>query len=63
MPPPRSPTAATPTSSAATSARSEELEPLLQELTQNITKVREHEQRASGIINGMLRHARNNRGE
>ncbi|HEX5751818.1 MAG TPA: AAA family ATPase [Archangium sp.] len=36
---------------------------LLQELEQNLTKVCEHQQRASGIINGMLRHARNNRGE
>ncbi len=36
---------------------------LLEELEQNISKVCEHEQRASGIINGMLRHARSNRGE
>jgi predicted ATPase/signal transduction histidine kinase len=36
---------------------------LLEELEQNISKVCEHEQRASGIINGMLRHARNNRSE
>lgn len=41
----------------------EEPGPLLDELEQNISKVCEHEQRASGIINGMLRHARNNRGE
>ncbi|MFY0564262.1 trifunctional serine/threonine-protein kinase/ATP-binding protein/sensor histidine kinase [Archangium lansingense] len=41
----------------------EEPGPLLKELEQNISKVCEHEQRASGIINGMLRHARNNRGE
>ncbi|MFL5355994.1 protein kinase domain-containing protein [Archangium sp.] len=41
----------------------EELEGLLEELKMNVSKVREHEQRASGIINGMLRHARNNRGE
>ncbi|WNG44228.1 AAA family ATPase [Archangium minus] len=46
----------------ATSKR-EELDTLLSELKQNISKVREHEQRASSIINGMLRHARNNRGE
>ncbi|HYO65044.1 MAG TPA: ATP-binding protein, partial [Archangium sp.] len=37
--------------------------PLLQELEQNLSKVCEHQLRASGIINGMLRHARNNRGE
>ncbi|WNG18850.1 AAA family ATPase [Cystobacter fuscus] len=37
--------------------------PLLEELEQNISKVCTHEQRASGIINGMLRHARNNRSE
>ncbi|OJT17915.1 serine/threonine protein kinase [Archangium sp. Cb G35] len=35
---------------------------LLQELERNLAKVCEHEQRASGIINGMLRHARNTRG-
>ncbi|QRK12748.1 AAA family ATPase [Archangium violaceum] len=46
----------------ATSKR-EELDALMNELKQNISKVSEHEQRASGIINGMLRHARNNRGE
>jgi signal transduction histidine kinase len=43
--------------------RREELTGLLEELKLNVSKVREHEQRASGIINGMLRHARNNRGE
>jgi len=41
----------------------EESGPVLEELEQNISKVCEHEQRASGIINGMLRHARSNRGE
>ncbi|WP_375770783.1 AAA family ATPase [Archangium gephyra] len=43
--------------------RREETGPVLEELEQNISKVCEHEQRASGIINGMLRHARSNRGE
>ncbi|MFY0578738.1 sensor histidine kinase [Cystobacter fuscus] len=41
----------------------EESGPVLEELEQNISKVCTHEQRASGIINGMLRHARNNRSE
>ena len=36
---------------------------LLEELEQNIAKVCEHEQRASGIINGMLKHSRTHRGE
>jgi signal transduction histidine kinase len=48
---------------AQASTKREELDTLFNELKQNISKVCEHEQRASGIINGMLRHARNNRGE
>ncbi|OJT17805.1 serine/threonine protein kinase [Archangium sp. Cb G35] len=44
-------------------AQREEFVSLLGELEQNTTRVREHGQRASGIIDGMLRHARGNRGE
>ncbi|MFY0581970.1 sensor histidine kinase [Cystobacter fuscus] len=47
---------------AQATATQDEVDALLNELKQNISKVREHEQRASGTINGMLRHARNNRG-
>ncbi|WNG21345.1 AAA family ATPase [Cystobacter fuscus] len=48
---------------AQATTKREEIDTLFNELKQNISKVREHEQRASRIINGMLRHARNNRGE
>jgi predicted ATPase/signal transduction histidine kinase/tRNA A-37 threonylcarbamoyl transferase component Bud32 len=41
----------------------EELAALLDELEMNTQKIREHGQRASGIIDGMLQHARSNRGE
>ncbi|MDC0707864.1 AAA family ATPase [Stigmatella sp. ncwal1] len=41
----------------------EELDSLLDELEVNTQKIREHGQRASGIIDGMLQHARSNRGE
>ncbi|WP_225409579.1 trifunctional serine/threonine-protein kinase/ATP-binding protein/sensor histidine kinase [Stigmatella hybrida] len=41
----------------------EELNTLLDELELNTQKIREHGQRASGIIDGMLQHARSNRGE
>jgi predicted ATPase/signal transduction histidine kinase len=43
--------------------RWEELEATLEELEQNASKVREHGLRASSIIDGMLRHARNQRGQ
>jgi signal transduction histidine kinase len=41
----------------------ERLESALDELMQNTSKVSEHGLRASNIINGMLQHARNHRGE
>ncbi|WNG45145.1 AAA family ATPase [Archangium minus] len=41
----------------------ESLRSALEELVQNASKIREHGLRASNIIDGMLRHARNQRGE
>jgi predicted ATPase/signal transduction histidine kinase len=40
-----------------------ELDSLMDELELNTRKIREHGQRASGIIDGMLQHARGGRGE
>ncbi|MDY7228011.1 trifunctional serine/threonine-protein kinase/ATP-binding protein/sensor histidine kinase [Hyalangium rubrum] len=44
-------------------AQQEDFEDLLGQLDMNTRKIREHGQRATGIIDGMLRHARGNRGE
>jgi predicted ATPase/signal transduction histidine kinase len=49
--------------SPPTPEQREELESVLGELELNTRKIREHGQRASGIIDGMLQHARGSRGE
>ncbi len=48
---------------ALTDERRQEFNGLLDELELNTRKIREHGQRATGIIDGMLRHARGNRGD